>query len=75
MNNLLRILSLTLLAGLLAACASTTTVTDSDPPAGDSAAAPPPEETKEEPKERDLPKVELDADTLYSLLLGEIASR
>ncbi len=70
MNNLLRILSLTLLAGLLAACAATTSVTESDQPDGDSAAAPP-----EELKDRDLPKVELDADTLYSLLLGEIASR
>ncbi len=74
MRQLLRTLSLMMLAGLLTACASTTPSTSPDAAtdvttnAGDP--APP-----EEPQDKDLPKASLDADTLYNLLLGEIASR
>jgi len=74
MHHLLRTFVLLMLAGLLAACASTTSstspdaATDATTNAGDPAPS-------AEPQDKDLPKASLDADTLYNLLLGEIASR
>jgi len=73
-NPALRLLTIVLAGSLLGACASTTTATGPDRPvtstAGDGEH---PEQADGENK--DLPRVELDADTLYKLLLGEIASR
>jgi tetratricopeptide (TPR) repeat protein len=77
MNLLLRLLALALAVGLTAGCGTLAPSAEEPAPAAADTATDAPEAEAAPPAgpDADLPRTALDADTLYSLLLGEIASR